>query len=341
MAFTLTPAKHRVVCYERGVQAELMATLTGHSRSVVSVSFSPNGKLLASASRDGTVRLWLLPEAETQTVWELGHPTLTVAFSPDGELLSAGGHGGVVGIYRVNEGKVAMSLELSNEVVQAVSFSPGGKLLVIGTGVWNEKERRLSTGSVKLWSLDGNEFVTEWAGFEAPVNFVAFSPDGKFLASGSWDGKVRVWQTGYEPPKYTIAAHTGWVRCVAFSPDGKLLATPGFSYQPMGSWWETPIPIWRTEDGKLQILLRAGLLGFIRGHRGPVNSAVFSPNGKFIASGGNDKTVKIWHIEGRLLCSLEGHIGLVNSVAFSPDGQFLASADSDGSIFLWRIISDF
>jgi WD40 repeat protein len=60
-----------------------------------------------------------------------------------------------------------------------------------------------------------------------------------------------------------------------------------------------------------------------------------------IASGGNDKTVKIWHVEGRLLCSLEGHIGLVNSVAFSSDGKFLASADSDGSIFLWRIISNF
>jgi WD40 repeat protein len=341
MMFTLTPAKHRAVYCERGVQAELMATLTGHSGSVVAVSFSPNDKLLASASRDGTVRLWLLREAETQTVWELGHPVLSVVFSPDGELLAAGGHGGVVGIYRVNEGKAAVEMELRNEVVQSVSFSPDGKLLAIGTGVWDERERRLSTGSVKLWSLDGNEFVAERAGFEAPINSVAFSPDGKFFAMGSWDGKVRIWQAEPESPKYTVVAHTGWVRCVAFSPDGKLLATPGFSYQPMGSWWETPIPIWRTDDGKLQILLRAGLLGFIRGHRGPVNSAVFSPNGYLIASGGNDKTVKIWHIEGRLLCSLEGHIGLVNSVAFSSDGKFLASADSDGSIFLWRIISLF
>ena len=341
MAFTLTPVKHRIVYYERGVQAELMATLKGHSRSVVAVSFSPNNKLLASASRDGTVRLWLFPKAETQTVWELGHPTLTVAFSPDGELLATGGHGGVVGIYRVNEGKTAMRVELRDEVVQAVSFSPDGKLLAIGTGIWDEKERRLSTGSVKLWSLGGNELVAEWIGFDAPVNSVTFSPDGKFFAVGSWDGKVGIWQTEPDSPKYIVVAHTGWVRCVAFSPDGKLLATPGFSYQPMGSWWDTPIPIWRTEDGKMQILLRAGLLGFIRGHRGPVNSAVFSPNGKFIASGGNDKTVKIWHIEGRLLCSLEGHIGLVNSVAFSPDGQFLASADSDGSILLWCIIPDF
>jgi WD40 repeat protein len=153
MMFTLTPAKHRVVYYERGVQAELMATLTGHSGSVVAVSFSPNDKLLASASRDGTVRLWLLREAETQTVWELGHPVLTVAFSPDGELLAAGGHGGVVGIYRVNEGKAAVEMELRNEVVQSVSFSPDGKLLAIGTGVWDERERRLSTGSVKLWTV--------------------------------------------------------------------------------------------------------------------------------------------------------------------------------------------
>jgi len=341
MAFTLTPAKHRVVCYERGVQAELMTNLTGHSRSVVSVSFSSNNKLLASASRDGTIRLWRLPEAETQTVWELGHPALTVAFSPNGELLAAGGHGGAVGIYQVNRCETVERIELKGEVVQAVSFSPDGKLLVIGTGVWDERERRLSTGSVKLWSLDSNEFVAEWVGFEAPINSVAFSPDGKLLAAGSWDGKVRVWQSGYESLKYIVAAHTGWVRCVAFSPDSKFLATPGFSYQPMGSWWETPIPIWRADDGKLYTSLRVGLLGFIRGHRGPVNSAAFSPKGQLIASGGNDKTVKIWHIEGRLLCSLEGHIGLVNSVTFSSDGQILASADSDGSIFLWSVLSDF
>lgn len=341
MAFLPMPVKHWVVYYKKGVQVELMATLSGHSGSVVAVSLSPNNKLLASASRDGTVRLWLLPEAETQTVWELGHPTLTVAFSPDGESLAAGGHGGVVGIYRVNEGETAARVELRNEVVQAVSFSPDGKLLAIGTGVWDRRGNRLSTGSVKLWSLNGNEFVAEWVGFEAPINSVAFSPDEKFLAAGSWDGKVRVWQTEFDLPKYIILAHTGWVRCVAFSPDGNLLATPGFSYQPMGSWWETPIPIWRAEDGKLQILLRVGLFGFIKGHRGPVNSAVFSPNGHLIASGGNDKTVKIWHIEGRLLCSLEGHMGLVNSVAFSSDGQFLASADSNSSIFLWHIISNF
>jgi len=333
--------KHRVVNYESGVQAELIAALAGHSGSVVAVSFSPNDKLLASASRDGTVRLWLLPEAEIQTVWELGHPTLTVAFSPSGELLAAGGHGGVVGIYRVEDDKEAMSLELSDEVVQGVSFSPDGKLLAIGTGVWDERERRLSTGSVKLWDLSSNEFVAEWTGFEAPINSVAFSPDGKLLAAGSWDGRVRVWQTSYNLLKYTIAAHTGWVRCVTFSPDSKLLATPGFSYQPVGSWWETPIPIWRADDGKLQILLRVGLLGFIRGHRGPVNSAAFSPNRHLIASGGNDKTVKIWQIEGRLLCSLEGHMGLVNFVAFSSDGRLLVSADSDGSILLWSVLPDF
>jgi len=333
----LTPQRHRIVRYERGAEAELASVLTDHKSSVTAVAFSPNGKIFASASRDGSVRFWDLPERLPSFAINLNHPALSISFSPDGQWLAIGSHGGVVSFCRIGDRKVTRTLELEQEIVQAVAFSPDGKLLAIGSGVWSESERRFATGKLRIWHTEAEEFINSWEDFPAPVSSVAFSPEGLLLAASSWDGQVKVWQVSDGSLKYSVKAYMGWVRSIAFSPDGKLLATAGFSYMPMGSWWETPIPIWRAQDGTYLGSLRAGVLGFIRGHRGPINAVSFSPNGQILASGGNDKTVKIWRVDGNLLCSLEGHIGLVNTVAFSPDGQFLASGDSNGTVSLWCV----
>lgn len=337
MWLTLTPQKCRVVRYERGVGVELVAALTDHKGSVVAIAFSPNGKVFASASRDGTVRFWHLPECQQAFVVNLDYPALSVSFSPDGQWLVVGSYGGMVSFCHVGDQKIVEVLELGQEIIQAISFSPDGELVAIGSGVWSEGEGRFATGKLRILRAETEDFVKVWNEFQSPVNSVAFSPDGSLLAAGSWDGQVKVWQVKDWSFKYSVRAYRGWVRCVVFSPKGELMVAAGFSYQPMGSWWETPIPIWRAQDGTYLSSLRVGTLGFIRGHRGPINTVAFSPNGQILASGGNDKTVKIWNIEGYLLCSLEGHIGLVNAVAFSPDGQFLASGDSNETILVWRV----
>ncbi|MFN3422734.1 MAG: WD40 repeat domain-containing protein, partial [Armatimonadota bacterium] len=131
MWLTLTSQKHRVVRYERNVQVEFVSVLTPHEGPVVAVAFSPDGKILASASRDGTVQFWDFSEHRQAFEVELKHPPLSISFSPDSQWLAIGGYGGLVSFCRVGDQKVVKVLELDDEVIQAIAFSPNGKLLAI------------------------------------------------------------------------------------------------------------------------------------------------------------------------------------------------------------------
>ncbi len=155
------------------------------------------------------------------------------------------------------------------------------------------------------------------------VNSVAFSPDGKYMLSGSWDNTLKLWDFSKRTLIREYIGHTGGVRSVAFSPDGK--------YAVSGSDDQT-LRLWLVSSGKE--------LRKFEGHEAEVLSVAYSPDGSLIASGGNDKTVKLWQSDtGNLLQSLEDHKREVLSVAFSPDGTLLASGAADRKILLWEVAS--
>ncbi|MCS6923577.1 MAG: caspase family protein [Fimbriimonadales bacterium] len=158
-------------------------------------------------------------------------------------------------------------------------------------------------------------------GHTSKVTSVAFSPDGRYLASGSADNTVRLWRVADGTLVRTLTGHKNEVTSVAFSPDGQYLAS--------GSWDKT-VRLWRVADGSL--------VRTLSGHRLWVFSIAFSPDGRYLASGGADNTIRLWRVaDGTLVRTLTGHKNEVTSVAFSPDGQYLASGSLDETVLLWRV----
>ncbi|MBG1257787.1 ribosome assembly protein 4, partial [Nostoc sp. BAE] len=289
-------------------------TKTGHSSSVNSVGFSPDGKTLASGSDDKTIKLWDVSTGKAiKTLTGHSYTVNSVGFSPDGKTLASGSADNTIKLWDVSTGKAIKTLTVHSSWGYSVGFSPDGKTLASGS----------DGNTIKLWDVSTGKAIKTLTGHSYTVNSVGFSPDGKTLASGSGDKTIKLWDISTGKAIKTLSGHSYTVNSVGFSPDGKTLASGSGSY-------DKTIKLWDISTGKA--------IKTLTGHSSSVNSVGFSPDGKILASGSDDKTIKLWDVStGKAIKTLNGHSSSVNSVGFSPDGKTLASGSVDKIVILWDL----
>ena len=325
-------------------------TLRGHTGPIYSAAYSPDGRWIVTASRDGTARVW---DAQSgQEMMELEHTDwlASAVYSPDGRWIVTASRDGTARVWEAASGQQKMELQGHTGSVLSVAYSPDGRRIVTAGG----------DRTTRVWEAASGQQKMELQGHTDAVISAAYSPDGQWIVTASYDRTARVWNAQSGQQKIELQGHTRFVRSAAYSPDGQWIVTASgdgtarvwdaesgqqmmvlqhtvwiysAAYSPDGRWIVTAsgdgtARVWDAESGQQMMELPA--------HTDQVYSAAYSPDGRWIVTASTDGTARVWEAEGgNRKRVLQGHTNLVKSVAYSPDGRWVVTASGDRTARVW------
>jgi len=298
---------------------------TGHLASVNALTWSPDGKLIASASDDTFVQVFDASSGQRKLIYT-GHSkeVTAVSWSPNGKFIASGSQDGTVQVWDATDGRKIFTYTRHTDRVNGVSWSRDSRQIVSGS----------EDKTVQVWNAVDGALSFNFLGHTAGVLCVGWQPNDSSVASGSWDGTLRDWATIQHGNHFNageqIFSYDGHgeneVNALAWSPNGSFIASAGA---------DQTVQISNGINGTPR-------LPFFTGHRSnqhlnPVRSVSWSPDGNLIVSGDSFSTIYVWTFADRkIIFTYQGQKGAVNAVGWSPDGKKIASAGSDTTVQIWQ-----
>lgn len=287
-------------------------TFSGHSDIVSSLSWSQDGRRMASGSFDTTVQIWDATTGNNLLVYQ-GHANkvTTVAYSYDGVHLASGGVDATVQVWDAATGAHLLTYDAHNYPMRTLAWSTRPiNNFIASAGSDNE---------VHVWEIATRATRSIYKGHTQAINQVSWSTDGSHIASASADATVQVWNPTTGEREVNYRGHKQEVRTVQWTPDGTFIASGG---------QDGVVHVWNSSTGELALAYK--------GHTAPINQLSWSPDGKYVASASDDGTIHAWNaFTGARLLMYRGHASSVLAVAWSPDNNSIASGGTDTTVQVW------